>query len=204
MPFSYSKLPGEVRNQILRLLLTHRTPIVIHHYSLLGPPVPTSLSLSPSILLINRATYEEGCTILYGENTFQAHPMLLTEAVFALWASRPISQRYLHHVKRFHVRVRLDNDPFYSVETVQAAFNDADELELEVFRVSFEAGSYSVLERYAGVRGIQKAKVHGSIDTGYARWLENRMMSKHGEGLEKWEEQGFAVLDSLRIDTAIR
>ena len=204
MPFLFLSLPGEVRNQILRLLLIHRTPIIVHHFALLHPPNPTSLNLSTNILLTDRATYNEGRTILYGENTFQAHPMLLTRTVFALCVHRPVQQSCVSHVRRFHIRVRLDSDPFYSAQKVQEAFTNADELEVEVFRASFEAGSYRALEGYAGVRGIRKARVYGSVEPVFAQWLEQRMMSKDGEKLGIWEERGFAMLESLGIDTTKR
>ena len=191
MPFLFLNLPGEVRNQILRLLLIHRTTIVVHHFALLHPPSPTALDLYPNILLTNRAVYNEGRTILYGENVFQAHPMILLDTVFALCVHRPVLQNCVAHIRRFHIRVRLDSDPYYTPWQVREAFTDADELEVEVFRASFEAGNYLALDGFAGVRGVKKARVHGSIKTECAQWLEQRMMGNDGQALGTLAEQGF-------------
>ena len=191
MPFLYLNLPGEVRNQILRLLLIHRTKIVVHHYALLHPPTPTALDLYPNILLANRAIYNEGRTILYGENVFQAHPMLLIDTVFALSVHRTVLQNCVAHIRHFHIRVRLDSDPYYSPQQVRDAFTDVDELEVEVFRASFEAGNYLALDGFAGVRGVRKARVHGSIKPECAQWLEQRMMSNDDQALGTLAEQGF-------------
>lgn len=191
MPFLFLNLPGEVRNQILRLLLIHRATIVVHHFALLHPPTPTSLNVYPAVLLANRAIYNEGRTILYGENVFQAHPMLLLDTVFALSVHRPVLQNCVSHIRRFHIRVRLDSDPYYSPQQVREAFTDTDELEVEVFRTSFEAGNYLALEGFAGVRGVRKARVHGSIKPECAQWLELRMMSNDDQAFGTLAEQGF-------------
>ena len=193
IPFLFLDLPGEVRNQILRLLLVHRTSIVVHHFALLNPPTPTALELYPNILLANRAIYNEARTILYGENVFQAHPMLLLDTVFALCVHRPVLQNCVAYIRRFHIRVRLDSDPYYSPRQVREAFKDADELEVEVFRASFEAGNYLALDGFAGVRGIKKARVHGSIKPECAQWLEQRMMSNDTQALGTLAEQGFVL-----------
>ena len=192
MPFLFLNLPGEVRNQILRLLLIHRTTIVVHHFALLHPPSPIALDIHPKILLANRAVYNEGRTILYRENVFQAHPMILLDTVFALCVHRPVLQNCVAHIRRFHIRVRLDSDPYYSPRQVREAFTDADELQVEVFRASFEAGNYLALDGFAGVRGVKEARVHGSIKPECAQWLEQRMMSSHGQAIGTLAEQGFA------------
>ena len=130
--------------------------------------------------------------------------MLLTRTVFALCLHRPVLQGCIAHIRRFHIRVRLDSDPFYSPQKVQEAFTNADELEVEVFRASFQAGSYRALDGYADVRGVRKARVHGSVESGYARWLERRMTSKEGENVADWEDPGLAMSELLGIETAVR
>lgn len=87
---------------------------------------------------------------------------------------------------------------------VHQAFDGVDELEVEVFRASFEAGCYGALDGYAGVRGVRRARVHGSIESEFARWLERCMMSKRGEKVGKWEELGFATLEPVEMDTVVR
>ena len=87
---------------------------------------------------------------------------------------------------------------------VHEAFDDVEELEVEVFRASFEAGCYRALDGYAGVRGVRKARVHGSIEPEFARCLEQCMMSKRGENVGKWEKLGFATLEPVEMDTVVR
>lgn len=171
-------LPGEIRNKILRVLLTHETPIVIHSFGTLKPPKPVKLYLTPNIIQVCRTLHDEGRSILYGENLFQAHHMLLAGAVYALDSCRPIAPHYISLVRRFHVRVRLDSDPYYLPSQAEAAFSGKDVLEIEVFRSSFGAGDYRALHYFSGIRGVKKVKVHGSIDDHFARWLEGCMTSE--------------------------
>ena len=108
MVFSFFDLPGEVRNYILRLLLTHKTPIVARFANQLAPPNPTSLHLCPHVLLVSRQTYSEGISLLYGENTFQAHPSYLVSILFAMEPGRYITSKLcVAMVRRFHIRPLL-------------------------------------------------------------------------------------------------
>ncbi|KAK0507719.1 hypothetical protein JMJ35_009608 [Cladonia borealis] len=91
MPFPILLLPGELRNLILRHLLTHRTPIHTTSANNLFPPHPTPLHLTPSILSTCHQLHAESLSILYAENTFQAHPTYLTSILFAIDPSRPIT-----------------------------------------------------------------------------------------------------------------
>ena len=87
---------------------------------------------------------------------------------------------------------------------VREAFDGVEELEVEVFRASFEAGCYRALDGYVGLRGVRRARVHGSIEPEFARWLERCMMSNKGEEVGKWEELGFATLEQVEMDTVVR
>lgn len=154
MAFPFLHLPPEIRNQILRLLLTHTTPIFTTSSTSLGPPSPTLLHLRPHILLVCKCIYKEGSSILYGENTFQAHPTFLTSSTFALDPYRPIGFAHLvTQIRRFHIRVRLDCDPFYQPEAVRNAFTGLNELQVEVFRSSFGVCGYEALDGFSGVGG---------------------------------------------------
>lgn len=187
MPFLLLELPGEIRNQILRLLLTHTTPIVTRNAHQLGPPKPTSMNLSPNILLASKRTRAEGLTILYGENLFQAHPSYLASMLFALDPSRTVNSPIcLSLIRRFHVRVRLDCDTFYNKGDVKRVFDGADVLEVEVFRSSWGVGGYEALEGYRGIRGVREARVHGSLPAPTARWLEACMQRQGEEAVEGW------------------
>ncbi|KAL9014904.1 MAG: hypothetical protein Q9173_000459 [Seirophora scorigena] len=182
MPSSFLDLPAEIRNDIFRLLLTHTTPIVARSCNDLKPPQSvSSLGLYPNICLASRAVHAEASWILYGENTFQAHPTFLTSSTFAIDHRRSVhSWRCVEQIRRWHVRVRLDCDPFYTSQVVVETFTGADALEVEVFRASWGMGGYGALEAFTKVRGVRKAKVHGSLETNYAKWLEVVMMRGFG------------------------
>jgi len=201
---SFLSLPGEIRNVILRLLLTHKTSIVIYRFGALKPPRPVTLKLQPNILQACRLTYNEGRTILYGENVFQAHHMLLKGAVFAVDPDQLIFFNCIEMVRRFHIRVRADIDAFYLPSQVEAAFDGTEILEVEVFRSSFEAGGHGALHCFAGVRGVEKAKVHGSVDDKFARWLERCMMSTRGQSISEFGAQSFEISNPISLDTTVR
>lgn len=202
--FSFLTLPGEIRNQILRLVLTHRTQIVIHSFSMFRPPCPVTLGLATNILRTCKKVYHEGRSILYGENTFQAHPTLLTGITFALDSSLPLTLNCVALVRRFHIRVRADSDPFYHPSQVEAAFNNAEILEVEVFRSSFDVGDDAALQCFIGVRGVNSAKVHGSIGDSFARWIERCMMRKAGDSLAESEASYHHLADRTILDTRVR
>lgn len=201
MPFLFLELPGEIRNQILRLTLTHNTPIVTRSANQLAPPHPTSLKLQPHILLTSWRTYNEGLSILYGENTFQAHPSYLTSMLFAMDPARLVTSIFcIEMIRRFHIRVRLDCDPYYEPEAVKKAFSGAEELEVEVFRSSWGIGGYDALDGFVGVRGVKRVKVHGSVGTQFARWLEEVMTAPEGEVLGVCEgDQGFGWVGDMEV-----
>lgn len=189
MPFPILDLPTEIRLQILSHVLSHSTPIITSSASNLAPPSPTPLGLSPSILCTSSQLHVEGLPILYGANTFQAHPQLLTQSIFALDPTRRITAaRCIGFIKRWHVRVRLDCDPYYTTDTVAEAFSGCEELEVEVFRASWGIGGYGALEGFRGVRDVRRAKVHGSVGRRFARWLEVAMESGERGVVEGWEE----------------
>jgi len=189
MPFLYLELPGEVRNQILRLLLTHTTPIVTRSANQLAPLKLTYLHLCPNILVTSWRTYYEGLSILYGENTFQAHPSYLTSMLFAMDPSRTVTASFcVDMIRRFHIRVRLDCDPFYEAEAVKKAFSGADSLEVEIFRSSWGIGGYDALAGYVGVRDVKDARVHGSVGAKFAEWLEGVMQAPPGRVIGECED----------------
>ncbi|KAL9603044.1 MAG: hypothetical protein Q9219_001408 [cf. Caloplaca sp. 3 TL-2023] len=160
MPFRFLDLPAEVRNFIFRLLLIHETPIIAYSSHNLKPPKPVSLGLSPNICLVSRVLYAESSSILYGENTFQAHPTFLANAAFAIDPERAIvSARCISMVRKWHIRVRLDCDSYYEPEDIARMFVGAEDLEIEVFRASWGVGNHDVLNAFSRIRGVTRAKV---------------------------------------------
>lgn len=130
--------------------------------------------------------------------------MLLKGAVFAVYPDQLISFNCIEMVRRFHIRVRADIDAFYLPSQVEAAFDDTELLEVEVFRSSFEAGGHGALHCFAGVRGVKTAKVHGSVDEHFARWLERCMMSTRGQSIPEFESEVFEILNPESLDTTVR
>lgn len=164
MVFPFLELPGEIRNQIFRLVLTHNTPVVIRSANQLAAPEHTKLYLCPHILLVSWRTYYEGVSILYGENCFQAHRSYLASMLFAMDPARTVIGTFCASLFcKYHVRVRLGCDPFYTPEAVRKAFSGADSLEVEVFRSSWGIGGYDALEGFGSVQNVRKPRVHGSI-----------------------------------------
>lgn len=69
---------------------------------------------------------------------------------------------------------------------MKRAFDGVERLEVEVFRASWGVGGYEALEGWGDVRGVRRARVHGSLPAGMARWLEGCM--EEG-GLEGWGDR---------------
>lgn len=130
--------------------------------------------------------------------------MLLKGAVFAVDPDQLISFNCIEMVRRFHIRVRADIDAFYLPSQVEATFDGTDILEVEVFRSSFEAGGHGALHCFAGVRGVKKAKIHGSVDERFARWLERCMMSTRGQSISGLEDQTFGISNPVSLDTTVK
>ncbi len=176
MPIGLLDLPTEIRLQILEDVLCHSTPIYMTSAHILTPQQHTLLGLSPLIICTCKQLYEESLPILYGKNTFQAHPTLLKQTVFALDPTRRVTAPYcIRLITRWHVRVRLDCDPFYSPADVEEAFSSCEVVEVEVFRSAWGTGSYSALYGFTKVRGVKRARVYGSIGRKFAEDLKERM-----------------------------
>lgn len=103
--------------------------------------------------------------------------MLFTGTVLALASGRPIALHYVPYVRPFHIRVRVDSEPYYGPSQVGAASSGKDILEVEVFRSSYDIGGFDALHCFSGIRAVKKAKVHGSIDRKFAQWLEGCVIS---------------------------
>lgn len=174
-PLSFLDLPGEIRNQIykdLLLILPLSTPRILG-----DPPI------YPQILAVCRQVHDEATQILYGANTFLAHPNLLADLPRLRLYYDTISEKHLiDQISRYHIRVRLDCDPRFSAVTAQKAFTGVEELTIEVFQAQFGGSDYAVLKRFESVRGVKRARIYGSIYAfpEYAEWLQYAMMSRIG------------------------
>lgn len=183
---TFLDLPGEIRNQIYRLLLIVPSPSTKR---VLG----SDPAIYPQILCVCRKVHKEASEILYGANTFLAHPNLLS----GLPRLRPYyetisSKRLISLIRRYHFRVRLDNDPNFSAERAEESFDSVEELTVEVFQAQYGSSDHKVLELLEGVRGVKKARVYGSVVAfpEYAKWLENAMMSPKDADVVRFEDIG--------------
>jgi hypothetical protein len=175
-PPPFLSLPGEIRNQIYTHLFTLPSPSASR---ILGYP-----TLYPALLSTCTQIHKEGIQILYGTNTFLAHPNLLSGLPrLRLYYSTISSPSLIALITRYHIHVRLDCDPNFSREKAKEAFSGMEELTIEVFQAQYGSSDYKVLRLFEGVRGVKRVRVYGSI-TGfpeYVQWLQDSMMAGEGE-----------------------
>ncbi|KAF2161014.1 hypothetical protein M409DRAFT_59534 [Zasmidium cellare ATCC 36951] len=188
-------LPTELRLQIWELLL-------LHHVHILKTLLQTSPTHRPiaSLLRTSKQIYAETLPILYGENTFLAHPTLLTTLPAFLLSKtgshRPLTlppitaPRLLPLIRKFYIHVRLDTDPRFSKLQATESFTGVQELEVEVFQAMYGSCDFEVLRLFEGVRGVGRCVVWGSVGDGrYAAWLAKSMMKSVGEEVEGFKEE---------------
>ncbi|MCJ1326510.1 hypothetical protein MMC10_003174 [Thelotrema lepadinum] len=188
--FPFLKLPPELRNEIYGLLLTNTTPIKpCTHRRYASDSQKTQTSISASILRVCRQSHYEAMPLLYSLNRFQAHPSLLSGLPFLADPYRPVtSSACSSFIKKYYIAVRLDNDPTWTSEDVARAFSGMDEVELEGWQTSFGECDNSNLMAFSSVRGVDKAKVHGSnLSHTFTRWLEATMESPEEEECIPWQ-----------------
>ena len=173
---SFLGLPGEIRNFIYALLLTNTTSISTGPLSS-GQIEPPTINVS--ILRVCRQTHSEAVGLLYTLNRFRAHPSYLASMPFLCDPARPVtSSSCTSLIRRFHIVVRLECDPFWTRSSLAKAFSGIDELEIEAWVASYGICGLEVLESFTSVRRVRKAKVRGShVDQIFSDWLEGVMES---------------------------
>ena len=186
-------LPPELRNEIWRYLLVHTASLdrkAPHNPSSPATPGPRDPDICANILRTCRQAYTEATPILYGENTFNAHPSLLATLPSFLLSTLPVRltrppvthPRVVRLIRKFSLHVRLDTDPRFTSAQAEESFNGVEELEIEVFQAMYGSCDFSVLGLFEGVRGVGRAVVRGSVGDGrYAGWLAQSMMCPPGE-----------------------
>ena len=180
---SFTDLPGEIRNKIYNQLLI--LP------ALSTPRLLGDRPLYPQILSVCRQVHEEAKQILYGCNTFLAHPNLLGEMPrLRLYYDAIHSRDLISLIQRFHIRVRLDCDPNFSATKAAESFNDVEELSIEVFQAQFGSSDYEVLKLFEGIRGVRRARVYGSVTAfpEYVEWLQDAMKTPEGVEVEMFDK----------------
>lgn len=172
----FFRLPAELRNQIYNELLCSETPKLkdlARNSTATSSPKP----VYPAILSTCRMIHEEATDILYSTHVFHAHPSLLTSLPHLQSAAKPVvCPSAVSKIKRWQFSIRLDTDPRFTMNQAKEAFSGAEYLEIRVWQSMFHGCDSSVLQLFMGIRGVEVAKVGGSVEPALAKWLEKRMM----------------------------
>jgi hypothetical protein len=194
---NFLDLPGEIRNEIYILLL------VIPRKTYIAPVFDCKPNpIHPQILSACREIHNEALQILYGLNTFIANPILISDLP-KLTPFHPIvdSLEMVALIRKYYIRIQLDCDPWYSLETVRDAFTGVEELTVFVFQMNFES-SPGALTRFEGVRGVKNVRIVGSTYgfPRYVEWLEGCITAAEGEDVEGFEGDERVGEDVRRFD----
>lgn len=192
---SLLNLPGEIRNEIYRLLLvlpTTQPEATQNHHD----------KLHPAILAVCHMFYIEGVTFLYRHNIFVAHDALLTSMPrIRRWFPPINSPRCLTSITRFHMHIRLDCDARFTAERATTMLSGLEELIVEVSQAQHGSSSFGNLRRLENVREVKRARVIGSISSfrEYAEWLESSLMSRSEEECTPYSETSVEHAKRLKI-----
>ena len=146
----------------------------------------------PHILFTCRKVYEEGIHILYGNNTFLAHPNLLSALPrLRSYYDTIVSPSLITLIRRYQIRIRLDCDPNFTAEQATHAFTGVDELNIIVFQAQYGSSDYKVLRLFEGVRGVKRINICGSITLfrEYVEWLRQAMSAPINETVEEFGQE---------------
>lgn len=185
---TFMDLPGEIRNEIYDQLLI--VPALSTPQLLGDPP------LYPQIMAVCRRIYNESKQVLYGCNTFLAHPNLLSGMPrLRLYYDTISSPTLIALIRKFHIRVRLDCDPNFSAKKASIAFTGVEELTIEVFQAQYGSSDYKVLKLFESVRGVKRARIYGSVTAfpGYVEWLQDTMMTPRDEESDMFAKDSFMI-----------
>lgn len=137
--------------------------------------------------------HEEARQTLYSCNTFLAHPNLLSGLPrLRLCYDTISSPTLIPLIQRYHIRVRLDCDPNFSLAKATNAFSGVEELTIEVFQAQFGSSDYKVLRLFEGVRGVKRARVYGSVTAfpKYVAWLEAAIVTPKESVVKAFDKGG--------------
>ncbi|KAH8179642.1 hypothetical protein LIA77_01161 [Sarocladium implicatum] len=181
-------LPVELRLEIYYYLLTP-TPSAAGSTS---RTTLASLDIHPSILLTCRLLHQEALPILFSQNTFHAHPSLLTTFPRLLPSLSPIcSPSLLPLISRVHLTFRLDTlDAPFAKEAAKASLSGLDTLTVELKSGGvFLGAGCGRLRALEEVRGVGEVNFIGSTlgFEAYLGWLRKAMMSEEGAQLERFK-----------------
>lgn len=199
----FLNLPSELRNLIYSHLLIHPLDTVStveeEYWRDKTRSTPALRDrFCANILQTCRQINREATPILYGENLFQGHSSLLATFPAMVVMLRPqhlvlpAIPHTLHNdkIRRYHINIRLDTDPRFSAQRAEESFTGAHELQVQVFQAMFGSSDYTVLHMLAGIRGVKKVRIYGSIGDGkYTSWLSQAMMAPVGTVIPAYDEE---------------
>ncbi|CEJ81227.1 hypothetical protein VHEMI01369 [[Torrubiella] hemipterigena] len=159
-----------------------------NQYQLNGFAVPQSYNGPPrvhaAVLGVCRQVHREALPILYAQNTFVAHPSLLSSFPRLRSWYPPVRESSMHkHIRRWYLQVRLDCDVPFTATKASLAFDGAAALEIDLVQSVFLGVGYSNLRVLEQIRGVKRVKVGGST-TGFEKyigWLEDKMVQDEDE-----------------------
>lgn len=193
----FFSIPLEIRLQIYAHLL--QLPDYHPHSPSDGQ---SSQQAYASILRTCRLVNYEATHLLYAGNAFIAHPSLLASFPRLRPHLAPVSQPWpLACIRRFHLTLRLDNDPPFTAAAATEAFSGVDELTIYLAQSSFLAAGCANLRLFEGVRGVGRVRIEGST-TGfeeYVEWLEGVMRSGAGCDAGKFVAHGPSLVELLAV-----
>ncbi|KAK0392418.1 hypothetical protein NLU13_1913 [Sarocladium strictum] len=183
-------LPVELRLQIYTYLLSNLTTASSHTSKRISSSSTTTTPINAAILLVNRQLNSEATPILYSQNTFLAHPSLLTSFPRLLPSLPPIREpSVLGLIRRVHFTIRLDIDPAFSAEAARIAFSGLEELTIELAQGYFLGAGCQNLRALESVRGVRRVNICGSTMGFelYLGWLRGVMMSEPGVKVDSFK-----------------
>lgn len=125
-----------------------------------------------AILSTCQQIHAEALPILYSQNTFVAHPSLLTSFPrLRIWYPPVREARLLPYVRRIYLQIRLDCDAQFTRRAATAALSNLDELHLDLAQSVFLGVGYSNLDVLEGIRGVRSVSVGGST-TGFEKYID--------------------------------
>jgi hypothetical protein len=193
---AFMTIPVELRLEIYSHLL-HQTPADPHYsprsyYTTTTTSNGASCSINGSLLRTNHQINAEATDFLYGDNTFLAHPSLLTSFPRLNPSATPVSDpAALRRIHRLRLPIRLDCAPAFTADAAAASLSGLEQLTVHLLNGSFpgaNAGDKAAcgipanLRLLEGVRGVRRLNFCGSTrgHEAYLEWLAHAMTSEEG------------------------
>lgn len=110
----------------------------------------------------------------------------------------------LRSIRRWQITVRLDCDARYTADKLKQAFDGVEQFTLVANESMYRASGLENLLLFAGIRGVGKARVIGSVEKVVAEWLERMIMTAEGTpippSLDDWRLTAMARDGGLKSE----